>query len=261
MFSIDIFSESEGVMKEQSEHNAIDGFAHKLFSSLADLSPDCLHQRIYNFNLGLCVHSFNYFLESITEKFVFGLDYQFTLFCLQFLRYQPVNVLATILSVGVCKFINKIKKLGLKIEIVGDKFEKGLFGSGKQLLLKQLDEEDGKDDVGYIFVEMDRYDEPSHVQSLPEETLFLHFDKKYDVDFLLEFGHFSCFVIDVFISLSSSDILTGLSQSFESYGYFINIVIVNAQNFFLCERIYQHLNLHRCWVVAHEKGVPYFEFI
>ena len=149
----------------------------------------------------------------------------------------------------------------MKIEIVGDKFEKGLFGSGEQLLLKQLDEEDGKDDVGYIFIEMDRDDESSHVQSLPEETLFMHFDKKYDIDLLLEFGHFGCFFIDIFIGLCSSNILAGLSQSFEGDSYLIDIVIVDCQHLFLCKRIYDHLYLHRCWIVAHEEGIPYFEFI
>ena len=105
MFSIDIFSQGEGVMEEQSEHYTIDGFAHKLFSSLADLGPDRLHQRVYNFNLGLCVHSFDNLLESITEKLVFGVDYQFIFFCLQLVCYQPIDVLTAVLGVGVSKFL------------------------------------------------------------------------------------------------------------------------------------------------------------
>lgn len=99
------------------------------------------------------------------------------------------------------------------------------------------------------------------MQSLPEETLFVHFDEKYNVYFLLEFGHSGSLIIDIFIGLSSSDVLAGLSQSFEGYGYLIDIVIVYSQHLFLCEGVYDHLYLHRCWIVAHEEGIPYFEFI
>ena len=71
MFSVDVLDKGEGIMQENAVDDGVDGVIDKFLSSLPDLSPDGLHERIDLFDLSRHVHLFDVVFKTFRKNLIF----------------------------------------------------------------------------------------------------------------------------------------------------------------------------------------------